>query len=121
MNFNDAGAQSLTVTQSDPSIIVTSADGKARSVVGLAGNSLMQVIRDSGIDDLPAYCGGVCSCASCHIQVAPEWLHLLPAMSEDEAGLLESIDNRTPRSRLSCQIPFSPALNGLPVTTAHVE
>jgi len=42
----------------------------------------------------------------------------LPAMSEDENDLLDSSDHRTELSRLSCQIPFSDALDGIKVTIA---
>jgi 2Fe-2S ferredoxin len=42
----------------------------------------------------------------------------LPGVSEDENDLLDSSDHRTPLSRLSCQIAFSDALDGLKVTIA---
>jgi 2Fe-2S ferredoxin len=38
--------------------------------------------------------------------------------SPDEADLLDSSDHRKANSRLSCQIAFSPALDGLRVTVA---
>lgn len=81
----------------------------------------MEIIRDAGIDEIPAYCGGACSCASCHVHVAPEWTDKLPAISDDEAALLEAANNRSPYSRLSCQIPFSPAIAGLQVTVAYAK
>ncbi len=39
-------------------------------------------------------------------------------MSDDENDLLDSSAYRDARSRLSCQIPFSAALDGLRVTIA---
>jgi 2Fe-2S ferredoxin len=39
-------------------------------------------------------------------------------MSADENDLLDGSDERTPTSRLSCQIPFTEALSGLRVTIA---
>ena len=42
----------------------------------------------------------------------------LPAMSEDENDLLDSTSDRDDTSRLSCQIPFSDALDGLKVRIA---
>ncbi len=39
-------------------------------------------------------------------------------MSEDENDLLDSSDHRNERSRLSCQIPFENALDGLRVQIA---
>ena len=39
-------------------------------------------------------------------------------MSEDENDLLDSSADRDENSRLSCQIPFGDALDGLKVTVA---
>jgi ferredoxin, 2Fe-2S len=39
-------------------------------------------------------------------------------MSEDEDDLLDSSEYREPTSRLSCQLPFGPELDGLHVTIA---
>ena len=66
----------------------------------------MEVIRDAGIDELLALCGGCCSCATCHVHVDPDFAARLPPMSEDENDLLDSSDDRDETSRLSCQIPF---------------
>ena len=42
-------------------------------------------------------------------------------MGEDENDLLESSNHRNDQSRLSCQIPFSDALDGLKVTIAQED
>jgi ferredoxin, 2Fe-2S len=42
-------------------------------------------------------------------------------MGEDENDLLESSDHRDGRSRLSCQIHFSDALDGLRVVIAQED
>jgi 2Fe-2S ferredoxin len=78
----------------------------------------MEAIRDAGIDELLALCGGCCSCATCHVFVDPDFADLLPTMTEDENDLLDSSDHRTAASRLSCQIPLSAALDGLAVRIA---
>ena len=101
-----------------PTITVIDRSGNARDVQADNGLSLMEVIRDNGFDELLALCGGCCSCATCHVYVAPEFAGNLPAMSEDENDLLDSTDNRDERSRLSCQVPVTDALNGLQVTIA---
>ena len=72
----------------------------------------------NGIPGIVAECGGACSCATCHVHVAPEWIDRLPALSGDEDDLLDSSPGRDSNSRLSCQIPFSDALDGLSVTIA---
>lgn len=82
------------------------------------GLSFMEIIRDGGVDELLALCGGCCSCATCHIYVDADFVQRLPAMSDDENDLLGGSDHRTERSRLSCQIAFSAALDGVRVTIA---
>ena len=101
-----------------PTITVIDRSGNARDVQADNGLSLMEVIRDNGFDELLALCGGCCSCATCHVYVAPEFAGNLPAMSEDENDLLDSTDNRDERSRLSCQVPITDALEGVQVTIA---
>jgi ferredoxin, 2Fe-2S len=78
----------------------------------------MELIRDNGFDELLALCGGCCSCATCHVFVDDSFADKLPAMSEDENDLLDSSDHRAGNSRLSCQLQFTDALDGLKVTIA---
>jgi ferredoxin, 2Fe-2S len=101
-----------------PRLVVTTRDGEMREVQGDAGRSVMEVIRENGFDELSALCGGCCSCATCHVHVDPTWFDRMPPMNEDENDLLEAVSDRDERSRLSCQIPFSDALDGLQVTIA---
>lgn len=72
----------------------------------------MENIRDAGFDESLALCGGCCSCATCHVHVEAGAV-ALPAMSEDENDLLDLTSDRDDTSRLSCQILFSDALDGL--------
>src|SRR6188768_832476 len=104
-----------------PKLIVTTRAGDTREVEAQAGLTVMEVIRENGFDELLALCGGCCSCATCHVHVDPEFAAKLPAMSEDEDDLLGSAADRTATSRLSCQIPFSDALDGLRVTIAEED
>ena len=99
-------------------INVTLRDGTDQSVEAADGSSVMEAIRDAGIDELLALCGGCCSCATCHVHVVDEWFDKLPAMSEDEDDLLDSSDHRTLQSRLSCQITYADALDGLQLAIA---
>lgn len=104
-----------------PKLIVVTRDGEEREVSGDAGLSVMEVIRDNGIDELLAICGGCCSCATCHVHVDPAFAAKLPPMSEDENDLLDSAETRDQWSRLSCQIPFNDALDGLRVRIAEED
>ena len=101
-----------------PKLIVVTREGEEREIDGESGLSVMEVIRDAGIDEILALCGGCCSCATCHVHVDPEFAAKLPAMSEDENDLLESSSERDENSRLSCQIDMTDALDGLRVTIA---
>ncbi len=104
-----------------PKLIVTKRDGDTVELEGKTGLSVMEVIRDNGIDELLALCGGCCSCATCHIHVDPAFAGLVVPMSEDENDLLDSSDHRNETSRLSCQVPFTVALDGLKVTIAQED
>lgn len=104
-----------------PKLIVTTRSGETREIEAGAGLTVMEAIRDNGFDELLALCGGCCSCATCHVHVDPEFLDKLPAMSGDEDDLLDSSDDRDANSRLSCQIPFVDALDGLRVRIAEED
>ena len=101
-----------------PKLIVVSRSGDELSVDAREGVSVMEVIRDNGLDELLALCGGCCSCATCHVFVDEEWTDAVGAASDDEGDLLDSSDHRAERSRLSCQIMMTATLDGLRVTIA---
>jgi 2Fe-2S ferredoxin len=99
-------------------IRVVDRSGTLSKIAAKSGLSLMEIIRDAGFDDMLALCGGCSSCATCHVYIDPAFADRLPRMSVDESELLDSSSRRTDRSRLSCQIPFSDALEGMTVEIA---
>lgn len=101
-----------------PKLSIVDREGRTRTIEAQAGRSLMEAIRDAGIDELLALCGGCLSCATCHVYVGEAQAGGLEPMSEDENDLLESSDHRRPDSRLSCQIMVTDALDGLVVEIA---
>ena len=101
-----------------PTLTVVNRAGVESTVEAGAGLTVMEAIRDNGFDELLALCGGCCSCATCHVHVDPAFVGLLPPIGDDEDDLLESSDHREATSRLSCQIPLTPDLEGLRVTIA---
>lgn len=103
-----------------PLLRVIDRDGIEHEVEAAAGSSVMETLRelDYGV---AAICGGMCSCATCHVFVDPEWGPKLPAPAPDEHELLAELVFRKSESRLSCQINFTPALAGLRVTLAPEE
>lgn len=82
------------------------------------GRSLMEELRNGGIDEIQALCGGCGACCTCHVYVDAGPVAELPPVSEQEDALLDSSDNRNGRSRLSCQIPVTDSLDGLHLSVA---
>lgn len=102
-----------------PKLIVVTRDRNEHVLTGDTGLSVMEIIRDSGVDELLALCGGCCSCATCHVHVDPMFFDRLVPMRADEDDLLESSSDRDVTSRLSCQIAMTDDLEGLRVTVAQ--
>ncbi len=100
-----------------PKLEIIMREGEEKQIDAGNGLSVMEAICES-TDELLALCGGGCSCATCHVYVDEAFTDRLPAMGDDENELLDSSMHRKSNSRLSCQIPFIPALDGLRVTIA---
>ena len=99
-------------------ITVVERSGNRRAIEAQDGLTLMEAIRDNGVDELLALCGGCCSCATCHVFVDPSSGTKLDPITDDESDLLDSSEFRGARSRLSCQIVINPQLEGLSVEIA---
>lgn len=93
---------------------ITDLSGTERTITVAPSGSLMEAIRDNGFPDLLAACGGCCSCATCHVALAPSDIVLAPA-SDEEDELLDASDERSSGSRLACQLSLMPARDGLKV------
>ncbi len=104
-----------------PKLLVTTQDGVGVAIEAESGLSVMEIIRPRFPDDLLALCGGSCSCATCHVYVDPSFADKLPPIGEIERELLDSSAHVQGASRLSCQLPFNDALDGLKVTIAPEE
>ena len=103
-----------------PLIRVLDRAGKEHEIQAPVGTTLMEALRDLE-HGVPALCGGMCSCATCHVYVHPEWIDkLLPAMS-DEMDVIAELAHASGHSRLSCQIQCTEELSQLQVTIAPEE
>ena len=92
-------------------------DGRRHTLAARTGQSLMRAAVAADIDGIKADCGGVMTCATCHVYVDEAWLDRLPKPSGDEDAMLEmTAAPRAPNSRLSCQIALAPELDGLTAT-----
>jgi 2Fe-2S ferredoxin len=102
-------------------ILVTDRVGQQHDIDVKVGDNLMEVLRelDNGIE---ALCGGMCSCATCHIFVEPNWFNKLAPAQDDELELLEETESfRNEESRLACQVKFTAKLDGMRLTIAPEE
>ena len=99
---------------------VVDRDGVEHEVEARTGLKVMETLRELEYG-VAAICGGMCSCATCHVYVDPDWADKLPPPQSDERELLQELSHFNDQSRLSCQIEFTPALAGLRVTIAPDE
>ena len=89
---------------------------QGQTIQGKVGQSLMQASSAADIEGIAADCGGTLTCATCHVMVRPAWQDKMPALSDDEDGMLDfAAASRQPNSRLSCQIKLTEAMDGLEV------
>jgi 2Fe-2S ferredoxin len=103
-------------------VVVVDRDGVEHQVEAATNQSMMEVLRDSGDFGVAAICGGLCSCATCHVHVDSAWMSKLKPRHNDEQEILVVLSSYEPNnSRLACQVPFTPELNGIKVTVAPEE
>ncbi len=78
------------------------------------GLTVMEGARDNNIPGIEADCGGACACSTCHVYVHPDWVGKLPEREAMEEDMLDFAYEPDPnRSRLTCQLQVSDALDGL--------
>ncbi len=90
--------------------------GKEHIIEVANGMTVMEGARDNGVKGIEADCGGACACSTCHVYVDEAWVSRLPkkdAMEEDMLDFAYQPD--AARSRLTCQLKVSDALDGLRV------
>ena len=95
-------------------IKVTDREGKLHELEADVGSTIMEIIRDAGLD-IEAACGGCCACATCHVYVDEKWFNKLPNKENAEEDMLDMAFEPKKFSRLSCQLAVSDALDGLVV------
>ena len=91
-------------------------NGTRHEVEVPTGLTVMEGARDNGIPGIEADCGGACACSTCHVYVDPDWVGRLPQKQAMEEDMLEfAYEPDLERSRLTCQLKVSDALDGLVV------
>jgi 2Fe-2S ferredoxin len=90
--------------------------GKEHTIDVASGMTVMEGARDNGVRGIEADCGGACACSTCHVYVDEGWVARLPKKDSMEADMLDFAYKPDPaRSRLTCQIKVTDALDGLRV------
>lgn len=84
-------------------------------VVENAEGNLMSIAVDHAVSGIGGDCGGVCSCATCHVHIDPAWVDRVGPANDIESGMLEFASYFCFNSRLGCQVQVTPALDGLVV------
>lgn len=104
----------------DVTLKITDRDGVLHEIqapTDMAMN-LMEVVRsyELAAEGTIGVCGGMAMCASCQCYINSN--HKLPEMSPDEDLMLAEAFYVEDNSRLGCQIPITPELDGLEVELA---
>ena len=92
-------------------------DGLIHELDAQIGSTIMEIIRDAGLD-IEAACGGCCACATCHVYVTNEKIQKLKLIDDDEESMLDQAFSVLNYSRLGCQIEYSDDLDGMELTLA---
>ncbi len=98
-----------------PRIVFIDRTGGRHEVEGRNGQSIMQAAIENLVPGIVGECGGCASCATCHGLIDVRWLHQLVPQKDDERELLEGTMIAQPNSRLTCQVPMTPALDGIEI------
>ena len=86
-------------------ITVKDRDGGVHELKADTGSTIMEIIRDAGLD-IEAACGGCCACATCHVYVTNDKIEKLIARDDDEESMLDQAFDVEKNSRLGCQIEY---------------
>ncbi|MES0884083.1 2Fe-2S iron-sulfur cluster-binding protein [Roseibium sp. SCP14] len=89
-------------------------DGTRHEVEVANGLTVMEGARTNNIPGIVAECGGACACSTCHVYLDEAWIEGVPAKDDMETEMLDfASEPDLVRSRLTCQIEVTDALNGL--------
>jgi 2Fe-2S ferredoxin len=98
-----------------PKITYITADGAPVETDATTQMTLMEVALIHNVPGIIGMCGGICSCGTCHLQVAQDWISRLAPPSDEEKEMVESLDHSSPASRLGCQVTVTEDMDGLVV------
>lgn len=98
-----------------PTIIYVEHDGSEHLVDVDEEMTLMEGATLNMIPGVEGMCGGLCSCATCHVFLDETWIDKINKMGHDEEKMLDPVVGKTNQSRLGCQITVTSEMDGLKV------
>ena len=99
-----------------PKITFVTADGTRTDVDAAEGSTVMENAIKNMVQGIEAECGGACACATCHVYVDEAWSGKTGSPEPMEEDMLDFAYEPDPvRSRLTCQLQVTDALDGLVV------
>ena len=89
-------------------------NGTEHVLEGEDGMTVMELAVKNSVPGIDADCGGACACATCHVYVREEWADKVGKAVEMEEDMLDfAYEPDAARSRLTCQLKVTDALDGL--------
>ena len=96
-------------------------DGTEKRVEVAEDSTLMEAALMNGIDPIQGLCGGICSCATCHVVLDAESYARVPPPDEEESEMIGMLDNAETTSRLGCQVRVTEALQNAEIRALGSE
>ena len=104
-----------------PKITFIEHDGTVHVVDAAVGETVMEAALKGGVSGIVGECGGSCTCATCLVHVAPEWVAKTGSRNAEEEAQLDFAFDVRDNSRLSCQIKVTEDLEGLVLHTPSYQ
>jgi 2Fe-2S ferredoxin len=97
-------------------VILIDRERRCRELDALPGESVLQIARKYGLD-IEGRCEGSLACSTCHVVIDPLSYHKLPAPSEEEQDMLDTVaSGLSATSRLGCQVRISSETDQMTIT-----
>jgi 2Fe-2S ferredoxin len=105
-----------------PKVTYTLFDGSQTTLDAQPGDTVMQTAVRNGVTAIVAECGGVLSCATCHVFVDPDNAEDFEPISAAEDAMLEGTAvDREPTSRLGCQLTIPAGVESIDVSVPEYQ
>jgi 2Fe-2S ferredoxin len=104
-----------------PKITYIPVEGAPIETDAMTQMTLMEVALIHSVPGVIGMCGGICSCGTCHLHIAEDWISRLPPPSQEEKEMVEALEHSAPASRLGCQVTVTEDMDGLVVRVVESQ